>query len=307
MKKAKKRNNQEQIDSNNLTRLIEDYKAYIMLEKNLSRSTLRDYLFILKAYVSFLSSNRLSLCRSSTYSYLQSLEDRKLENSTIQLHVTVLNGFFRFINLYDNLIDHHFQQRVKIPDILSLSEIEYIIHLAKSVGANHYRKLLNGCIVEFLYATGIRISELINLRISDYYEKEKYSKITGKGDKERFVLLNNSAIEKVKEYYELRKHVGKKDYLFVTDNGTKLYERYIYSLFKELNVISGLKKTFTPHTIRHSFATHLLEQGADLIVVRDLLGHTSLTTTEIYLNHSQDYLKAQIVKYHPRNQIILVT
>ena len=161
--------------------------------------------------------------------------------------------------------------------------------------------------IEVMYDCGLRVSELINLKVSNISEKEKYIKVTGKGEKERLIPITESALKNIKIYQdEIRIHLKiseqNKDYLFLNKYGKPISRIMIFKIIKQLKEYCNITKNISPHTFRHSFATHLLEGGADLRVIQEILGHKSITTTEIYTHLDRDYLRAEIIKFHPRSK-----
>ncbi len=193
--------------------------------------------------------------------------------------------------------------RRKLPDTLNRVEIDNIINavdLSKPDGAR------NKAILEILYSCGLRVSELTELKISNLYLEIEFVKVLGKGSKERLVPIGGPAIKALKIWVnEVRVHIaikkGEEDMVFLNQRGSRLSRVYIFMLIKQLAEIIGLKKKISPHTFRHSFATHLVEGGADLRAVQEMLGHESITTTEIYTHLDRDYLKSTITQYHPRS------
>lgn len=188
-----------------------------------------------------------------------------------------------------------------LPDVLALSEIENIINgidLSKPEGGR------NKAIFETLYSCGLRVSEVVNLKISNLYLDVGFIKVTGKGDKERLVPIGNDAIKFINIYKNnIRTHVNIKaeheDFLFLNRRGTKLSRIMIFLILKDLVKKAGIKKNVSPHTFRHSFATHLVEGGADLRAVQEMLGHQSITTTEIYTHLDREYLRTTLQQFHP--------
>ena len=191
----------------------------------------------------------------------------------------------------------------KLPDTLSYEDINRLIDaidLSKPEGAR------NKAIMEVLYGCGLRVSELTELKLSNLYLDIEFIKVFGKGSKERLVPIGGSAVKALKIWIEqVRVHVpikkGEEDYVFLNRRGTRLSRMYIFMIIKDLALITGIKKSISPHTFRHSFATHLVEGGADLRAVQEMLGHESITTTEIYTHLDREYLKGTIIQYHPRN------
>lgn len=191
----------------------------------------------------------------------------------------------------------------KLPDTLSIHEVDRMIaaiDLSKPEGSR------NKAMLEVLYGCGMRVSELTNLKLSNLYLPDEFIKVTGKGSKERLVPIGAEAIKSLNIWIEsIRVHIpikkGEEDMVFLNRRGSRLSRVYVFMLIKQLAETIGLKKSISPHTLRHSFATHLVEGGADLRAVQEMLGHESITTTEIYTHLDREYLKSTIISYHPRN------
>ncbi|WP_324288436.1 site-specific tyrosine recombinase [Pedobacter sp. SL55] len=190
----------------------------------------------------------------------------------------------------------------KLPDTLSTQEIDLLI---AAIDASKPDGMRNKAMMEVLYGCGLRVSELTDLKISNIFEESEFIKVIGKGNKERIVPIGATALKFIKIYIEeVRVHAkikkGNEDYIFLNRFGTKLSRISIFNLIKSLAVAAGIKKSISPHTLRHSFATHLIEGGADLRAIQEMLGHASITTTEIYTHLDRDYLKTVITQFHPR-------
>ncbi len=191
---------------------------------------------------------------------------------------------------------------LKLPDTLALSEIDKLI---AAIDLSSKQGERNRAILETLYSCGLRVSELINLQLSNIYFKEGYLKVIGKGNKERLAPMGGRAlkyltiyINQIRNNQKIRK--GNEDIVFLNNRGTKLSRVMIFLIIRKLTEEIGLKKKISPHTFRHSFATHLIEGGADLRAVQEMLGHESITTTEIYTHLDKDYLRSNIIQFHPR-------
>ncbi len=192
----------------------------------------------------------------------------------------------------------------KLPDTLSLDEINIMLD---SIDVSSPEGVRNKAILETLYACGLRVTELVNLKISDIYFEIDFLKVTGKGNKERFVPLGSSAKKFIKIYQnDIRVHLkikkGEEDLLFLNRRGSRLSRVMIFNIIKQTAKIANIRKSISPHTFRHSFATHLVEGGADLRAVQEMLGHESITTTEIYTHLDRNYLKETIFSFHPRSK-----
>lgn len=196
------------------------------------------------------------------------------------------------------------KKAMKLPDVLTSEEIDILI---KSIDLSHPQGERNKAIVELLYSCGLRVSELVNLRLSDIKWEDGFIVVIGKGNKQRAVPLGHLAELQLKQYIEhIRMHEaikrGSEDVLFLNNRGQKLSRAMVFHLVKQQAITAGLKKHISPHTFRHSFATHLVEKGADLRAVQEMLGHVSITTTEIYTHLNREYVRQSILKYHPRAQ-----
>jgi len=220
-----------------------------------------------------------------------------------------IRAFYRFLILEDLVTDDPTELiegpklKRKIPDVLSIEEIDAMLQLIDLSEETGHR---NRAILETLYACGLRVSELVTLKLSNYYPDIEYIKVLGKNNKERIVPISAEAI-KHNNYYiqnyrsKLKIQAGYEDYMFLNRRGKGLTRVMIFTIIKNLAERAGIKKKVSPHTFRHSFATHLVEGGADLRAVQDMLGHESILTTEIYTHLDQSYLRDTILKFHPRN------
>lgn len=192
----------------------------------------------------------------------------------------------------------------KLPDTLSVEEIDRII---AAIDLSTPEGVRNKAILETMYSCGLRVSEVVNLKISQFYPDLGFVRVTGKGDKERLVPVGKEAVKQVKIYLAtIRNHLdivkGSEDVLFLNRRGSKLSRVMIFMMIKDLVKKAGISKTISPHTLRHSFATHLVEGGADLRAVQEMLGHESITTTEIYTHLDRDFLRTTLMNFHPRNK-----
>lgn len=222
--------------------------------------------------------------------------------------ISGIKAFYKYL-IMENMISENPTELLespktgrKLPDTLSVEEIDRIINAIDRSKPEGER---NKAMLETLYSSGLRVSELINLKISNLFFKEGFIRLIGKGDKERIVPIGRTAIKYINIYLnDVRVHVpvkkGSEDILFLNRRGNKLSRNIIFMIIKDLVKKIGLNKKISPHTFRHSFATHLIEGGADLRAVQEMLGHESITTTEIYLHLNREYLRDTIMKYHPR-------
>lgn len=224
--------------------------------------------------------------------------------------ISGIRAFYKYM-IIEDMIDYDPSMSMtmpklpkKLPDVLSWEEIDQIIAAVDLSEDNGHR---NKAIIETLYACGLRVSELINLRLSHYYPSDGIVRVIGKNDKERLVPIGESAITQVDIYVNTMRnphgkiHKGHEDYIFLNNRGKKLSRVMIFLIVKDLVAKAGIPKNISPHTFRHSFATHLVEGGADLRAVQDMLGHESIITTEIYTHLDRSFLRETIMKYHPLN------
>jgi integrase/recombinase XerD len=235
---------------------------------------------------------------------------KKLSATSQSRIISGLRNFFGFLVFEeyrtDNPTDLIETPKIgrKLPDTLSFSEINELIN---AIDLSHPQGERNKTIIETIYSCGLRVSEVLSLRLSDLFFDEGFIRVLGKGNKERFTPINHSTKKYINRYINnLRNHItpkkGFEDTLFLNRRGENLSRQMIFIIIKELAIKINLNKTISPHTLRHSFATHLLEGGADLRAIQQMLGHESITTTEIYVHLDRSYLKSVVEKFHPRNQ-----
>lgn len=293
------------------TNIVKGYVRYLKLERNFSQNTLDAYLNDLRKLLDFVECNDLDVLTIT-------LED--LENFSAQLHdigiqpvsqCRILSGvrsFFRYVQL-DGYRDEDPTELLEspqigehLPEVLSTDEVD---RLESSIDLSKPEGQRNKAIIEVLFSCGLRVSELINLQISNIYFEEEFVRVTGKGSKERLVPISQKAIKEVKLWFIDRNLMkikkGEEDYVFLNRRGSRLTRTMILIMIKRQAVEAGIQKTISPHTLRHSFATALLEGGADLRVIQALLGHESIGTTEIYTHIDTTTLRQEILEHHPRN------
>ena len=224
--------------------------------------------------------------------------------------ISGVRNFFDYLILEDEIKDDPTELLElpkigkKLPEVLSQEEIESLLNAIDLSKTEGHR---NRAILETLYSCGLRVSELINLKITNLYFEEGFIRVIGKGNKERLIPVSGSVIKEIGLYREhIRIHqnikAGHEDFLFLNRRGAQLTRVMIFTIIKQLSERIGLKKKVSPHTFRHSFATHMVERGANLRAIQEMLGHESITTTEIYTHLSDDFLKEAIISYHPRNK-----
>ncbi len=293
---------------------IQGFKSFLALEKSLSENSIEAYLHDVEKLVQFLKFKQYDLgpkdiALKHLQGFLKWINELGMSAGTQARVISGIKSFYKYL-LLENVLSNDPTALLeapklgrKLPDILSVDDINKIIDaidLSKPEGQR------NKAMLETLYSCGLRVSELVNLKISNLYFNDGFVKVIGKGDKERLVPIGSAAIKQITIYKnEVRCHdVPKKeqeDFLFLNRRGAKLSRVMVFIIIKELAHKIGMKKHISPHTFRHSFATHLIEGGADLRAVQEMLGHESITTTEIYTHLDRDYLRQAIIQFHPRS------
>ena len=291
------------------------FKAWLQLEKSLSDHSVEAYLRDIEKLTQFSAFQESApsienIQLKDLQDFLKWIGALGMTASSQSRIVSGIRSFFKYclqenlIRLDPTLLLETPKQKRSLPDFLSVDEINQIVQvidLSKPEGER------NRAILETMYSCGLRVSELVNLRISSLYPDLGFIKVIGKGDKERLVPIGNTALKFIKIYREqVRVHTmikkGNEDILFLNRRGAGLTRQMIFILLKDLVRETGIKKTVSPHTFRHSFATHLVEGGADLRAVQEMLGHESITTTEIYTHLDRAYLRETLQKFHPAFQ-----
>lgn len=288
------------------------FKAYLQLEKSLSENSVMAYLHDIDKFTQFLSLHNEKIVPadielSLLEEFLHWINDLGMTPSSQSRIISGLRSFYKYclleqISSTDPTALLETPKLVKkLPDVLSFSEIEKII---KAIDVSSPEGTRNKAIIETLYSCGLRVSELINLKLSCLYIDAEYVRVTGKGDKERLVPIGASAIKYITIYREkIRVHLpvipGNEDIVFLNRRGKKLSRVMIFLIIKDLAKKAKINKSISPHTFRHSFATHLVEGGADLRAVQEMLGHESITTTEIYTHLDREYLRDTLQQFHP--------
>lgn len=294
------------------SRHIQDYTTYLKLERNMSVNTIKAYTRDLNKISSWLedlgnSIEPIHITTDVLKEYNHHVA-KHVKPATQARTISSLKSFFNYLQVEDYRIDDPMDlieaPRLgrKLPDTLSVEEIDQLINAIDRSTPHGER---NRAIIETLYACGLRVSELTALKISDLYFDEGVILVTGKGDKQRYVPIGDHTITIINSYMdEIRIHIPVKpahtDTLFLNRRGKGLTRAMIFTIIQDLKAIAGIKKKISPHTFRHSFATHLLENGADLRSIQMMLGHESITTTEIYVHVDRTYLKDVLEKFHPR-------
>jgi len=294
---------------------ISDFRNYLKIERNLSLNTIESYLFDVKKLINFLELNKMKinpdqLTETLGKEFVYHIS-KKIKSTTQARIISGLKRFYEYLIL-ENIIENNPFSNIETPKIgsnlpstLTIEEIDEIISSVKLTSKTGKR---NVAIVELLYSCGLRVSELINLKISDLFFSESLIKVTGKGNKERFVPIStlaqfciNNYINDIRCFVKIKKK--SEDTLFLNERGSNISRVMIFLILKKLGVSANIKKNISPHTLRHSFATHLIENGADLITIQNMLGHENITTTERYLHVSKKHLIDSMLKFHPRTKM----
>ena len=291
---------------------LKDYQLYLKIERGLSKNSIDNYALDVKKLIAYLEHNDMNLSPiSMTPEIIQQFiyEVAKEVNARSQSRIiSGLRSFFNYLVFEDyrqsNPLELVESPKIgrKLPDTLSEFEIDNLI---KAIDLSKPEGERNRAILETLYGCGLRVSELTNLKLSDLYFDEGFIKVTGKGDKQRFVPIVGATQKYIDIYInEIRSHLkiqpNHEDTLFLNRRGKQLTRAMIFTIIKQLADKIGLKKNISPHTFRHSFATHLLQNNADLRSIQMMLGHESITTTEIYVHLDKSHLTKVVEKYHPR-------
>ena len=292
--------------------IIRKYQQYLKLEKSLSPNTLEAYLTDLDKLLSFLTLegiNILDVCLADLQRFAAGLHDIGIHPRSQARILSGIKSFFRFLIMADYLEADPSELLespnigLKLPEVLTVEEIDRIIATVDRSKAEGQR---NRAILETLYSCGLRVSELVNLKLSDLYFDEGFIKVEGKGNKQRLIPISPRAINEIQLYFTDRNQIevksGHEDFVFISlRRGKRLSRIMIFHMIKELAQQASITKNISPHTFRHSFATHLLEGGANLRAIQCMLGHESIATTEIYTHIDRNVLRSEIIEHHPRN------
>ncbi len=294
-----------------IERIVKSYEAYLLLERGLSDNTRENYVRDIYKIMSYLIDNNIRLRDvklDDLRLFMGELYDLGIAARSQARIISGIKSFFKFLVMEGyieenpTLLLESPQFGKVLPDILSVEEIDAMID-AVDMTLNEGQR--NRAIIEVLYSCGLRVSELINLEINKIYFPEKYLIVTGKGSKERLVPISDSAIDEISAYLEQRAEMnikpGEENILFLNRRGHRLTRVMVFYIVKENAGLAGITKEISPHTLRHSFATHMLEGGANLRAIQQMLGHESISTTEVYLHLDNLHLREEIITHHPRN------
>lgn len=291
----------------------EKYKRYLLLEKGLSANTIDAYMTDLQKLTDFMENRSLTskdITPTHLEEFLAQLHDLDIKPRSVARIISGIKSFFSFLVL-DGFITENPAEMIdapkiglKLPIVLSVEEIDAIlavIDVSTAEGARNY------AIIETLYSCGLRVSELTGLKFSNLFFDEGFIRVQGKGSKQRLVPISETAIQKINNYLQHRKLLtvkkGNEDVVFLSSRGTAISRVTVFHYIKQYAEAAGIDKEVSPHVFRHSFATHLLERGANIRVIQEMLGHEKITTTEIYTHIDRTFLRQEIIEHHPRNRM----
>lgn len=291
--------------------ILEDYYEYLLLERNLANNSIQSYENDVKHLLEFseMTGKRyLDLSYDNLEQFLSYLVDLGLSKKSLRRIVSGIKSFYRFLELEEIVTDNPTESLEgpmvsrELPEVLTVEEIDSLL---SAIDLSTPHGVRNAAILELLYSCGLRVSEVCDITFSCLFLEERYIRVVGKGTKERLVPMSESAVERINEYLPIRQAIIPKTpyqhHLFLNRVRTGISRQMIFMIIKDLAKQVGLKKKISPHTLRHSFATHLLEGGANLQAIRDMLGHADISTTEIYTHLDRSTLRNEILQYHPRN------
>lgn len=293
-----------------MEKLKNEFIEYLEYERGYSIYTVRNYELDLEEFLEFLDRKKITNIKNVDYrlvrEYLSYLHDKELKNKSVSRKISTLRSFFKYLKSNDYISDNPLvlisnpKLEKRLPKFLYYNDLDKILN---NFDLENIYSIRDYFILELLYSTGIRVSELINIKINDINMNNREIRILGKGSKERIVLYGKVCMEKMNFYLDesrpfLDKHNS--EYLILNKNGNKITPRYIEKMVRDVCLRSGIKGDVTPHTLRHTFATHMLNEGADLKTVQELLGHSDLSATGIYTHVSNERLRQVYLKSHPR-------
>ena len=291
---------------------IKKYSLWLQLEKGLSANTMEAYLDDLNKLFQFTENEGLSILQvsySNLQQFLAQLNDMGISPRSQARIISGIKSFFRFLMLEDFLqsdpsaLLESPKIGVKLPNVLTVNEVNRIL---ESIDLSTPTGQRNRAMLEVLYSCGLRVSELVRLRYSDIYAEEEFIRVEGKGKKQRLVPISQTALHEIGNYLHERQQrtvqKGFEDVLFLNQRGKGLSRVMVFTIIKTHAELAGVKKTISPHTFRHSFATHLLEGGANLRAIQMMLGHENISTTELYTHIDREFLRHEIISHHPRNR-----
>ncbi len=289
-----------------------EFKRYLMLERGLSANTIDAYMSDLQKLIEFIDKKGIAFKEVETAhleEFMAELHDQGLSARSTARLISGIRSFFSFLKLNGNGEDDPTElleaPRVgmKLPVVLSVEEIDSILSV---IDVSTPEGTRNHAIIEVLYSCGLRVSELTSLRYTDLFLDEGFVRVEGKGGKQRLVPISGTAIQKIKNWLPYRRAIdtkkGHEEFLFVSSRGKAISRITVFHYIKRYAEAAGIQKEISPHSFRHSFATHLLERGANIRVIQEMLGHEKITTTEIYTHIDRNFLRQEIIEHHPRNK-----
>ncbi len=290
------------------------FGSFLKLEKSLSKNSIAAYISDVDKLAQFLAlqaeqKNVKNAQAKDLRDFLKWINEVGLIASTQARIISGIKAFYKYLVLEEEIIKDPSalietpKIRRKLPEVLTINEINSLL---QGLDLSRPENIRNKAMLEILYGSGLRVSELTNIKLSDLYHEQEFLRVRGKGNKERLVPMGSSAIKHLHIYLDtIRPHIpikkGYEDYIFLNLRGTSLSRTTVFTVIKDLALKVGITKNISPHTFRHSFATHLMEGGADLRAIQEMLGHESITTTEIYTHLDRDFLKQTIREFHPRS------
>lgn len=295
--------------------LLRRYVAYLRLEKGMTSNTIEAYTNDVQKLLQYTASGNLSLQdvdRGTLHDFVCTLQDVGIGARSQARVISGIKSFFRYLKL-DGYIDEDPASQLEmpqtgrhLPEVLTVVEIDAML---SSIDLSTAEGQRNRAILEVLYSCGLRVSELVGLRLSQLYLQDEYICVEGKGNKQRLVPISQQAVREIERYMSDRATLdikaGEEDYLFLNRRGRHLSRVMVFYIVRDACERCGIKKSVSPHTLRHSFATHLLENGANLRAIQQMLGHESITTTEIYVHLDKHFLRQEVLEHHPRNTPLL--
>lgn len=293
--------------------VLRRYIVYLRLEKGLSENTGESYCYDIRKFLGYLRDRKtvVDVVADDLHEFVCCLQDLGVAVATQARIIAGIKSFYKFLKI-EGFIDNNPttllatpQKGRHLPTVLTVEEIDSMIG---AIDMSKPEGIRNRAIIETLYGCGLRVSELVDLQISNIYAEEGYVVVIGKGNKQRLVPISQVALDLIEDYKSSERanlliKSGEEDFLFLNRRGSRLSRVMIFYIIKNLCELAGIRKNVSPHTLRHSFATHLLEGGANLRAIQQMLGHESITTTEIYVHIDRSFLREEILNHHPRNMM----
>lgn len=292
--------------------LIQKYKQYLLLEKGLSANSISAYMHDLRKLLDYTVENKLAITDLSTANLEELFAqqyDRGIKPRSMARMLSGVKSFFKYLFLEDYIQKNPAELLdapsigMKLPTVLSIEEIDNMLSV---IDVSTVEGTRNYAIIETLYSCGLRVSELTSLRFTNLFFDEGFIRVDGKGDKQRLVPISDVAIQKINNYLTYRNQMiakkGSEDFIFISKRGTPISRITVFYYVKKYADEAGIKKIISPHILRHSFATHMLERGANIRHVQAMLGHEKITTTELYTHLDRNFLRQEIISHHPLNK-----